>query len=907
MGQFIAGDNNNVYGVVVNASHSTVTVLGPDRQPKPVRRERIERLPRRGPQPLGRESELASVLRSVADNEPVDVYGPVGIGKSALVRQAVFEVAAPDGVVFLNGHGHDVDDILQGVFEACYDSPGHRPGEGELHRLLGDLRLCVAVDDLEASDRDLTRLLDTIPRGTLLISSSQRLLWGHGRHVELSGLSREAGLRLFARELRRPLHPTESANATALWESSQGHPFELIRAAALARPAERDGEPRLPAPAEIPTLLRHALAGLSDLARQMLSLFSAVPEAAVTTKVLVRLLPAGTTAEAVEESAHHLSRLALLTVTEQRMGLGAQVAEALPAELTLGDDQIAEAVVRLTEWVSARQTPPSEIADHAPLIGALVDAVSRAGRPELGVGLARAAAPGAACSLRPGAWSRVLTRGLTAAQQAGDRRAHAYFTHETGVRSLLTGERVAAATAFAAAALAWHTLGDQGSAAMAEHAHALATPDSPLTAGPSAHQPLDDGSGLSDHPSNSSGPADPSGTTAHSTSTPSPADSSATHSGSAPHQQPPSPGSNGSNGSNSAAPGGGGPAGKLGSLSLKAKVVIGASLLAAAGGGVVVLGQGDGAEAIPTVPLHVQVVTGEFEVTDMPGTPEGPCPSGTGKTDCTKVTQVARGKEGPVQVIPAGQLPKGVAVVYWGCDEGPASAGCTVKADRERTVCATTTSPKDTAARKQCEERVKDLRPSTSGTALVSINLAATDFEVTVTPDTPGGKPCVQPPLNHEATPDPTTERRCEFVVPLGTKMRLAAEITGNEPVFDRPFNGEPVWFGCDEGPSAPPTDISDLLGLDDANNRQTFANSTTTCTLTLDTGRYVGLGSTDVDDADAGALAQAFAQLPKVRIAPGVTTMPGASSEPLQRVPCSSAGGPEDLDCLGTRSATGD
>jgi hypothetical protein len=102
------------------------------------------------------------------------------------------------------------------------------------------------------------------------------------------------------------------------------------------------------------------------------------------------------------------------------------------------------------------------------------------------------------------------------------------------------------------------------------------------------------------------------------------------------------------------------------------------------------------------VPLHVQVATDIFEVGTMPGTTEGTCRVEAGRTDCTKVVRVAKGEQGPVTVVPDGTLPTGVKIVYWGCDEGAASATCTVTADAEHSVCVTTTSPKDAAARSRC-------------------------------------------------------------------------------------------------------------------------------------------------------------------------------------------------------------
>ncbi|MES9521258.1 hypothetical protein [Streptomyces capoamus] len=927
IGQFITGDNNEVYSVVVNASHSTVTLLTPDKRPKPVRKERIERRPSRGVLPLGRESELASILRSVAADEPAEVHGAEGIGKSALVRQACLELGGRDGVIFLNGHGREVDDLIQSIFEACYSSPGYRPTEGELHTLLGELRVCVVIDDLEVSAQNLTRLQDAIPAGTVVFSGRERLLWGHGTSLALGGLPREAALQLLTRELRRPLRPAETAAANALWKASQGHPFTLLRAAALARPDKDTGLLELPAVSEMPLLLRQTIERGSDEVRQVLALLATVPDVDVTLEVLASLTAGSGAVDAARTAVDTLAELGLVTLADECVHLGDGVARDLPDDLALDGDRLAETVRRLTAWASTQRTRPVSVADHSPLIAALIEAASRTGRPELGVALAKAAAPAAACSLRWGAWGRILTRGLAAAKRAEDAPAHAYFTHETGTRLRLIGHHAAAAAAFGVAATAWHALGDHGSAAIAEHAHAL------LGSGPAPAAPPTAGTPGSPHASTGGG-NDPTGGQAASPgqgaqhASHGPGNSSATHGstqGSGSGSGNGSGSGGGGGGSGHATPGHPPPARGRGSngghagghnppvsLPLVAKVVIGAALLGGVGGaGVYVLGQGNGPEATPTVPLHVRVATHLFEVKDMPGTPEGPCPSGAGTTDCTKVTQVARGKQGPVDVVPAAPLPRGVSIVYWGCDEGAASATCTVTADRERTVCATTTSSRDKSARQQCQQTTSK-QTSPQQIALVHVQVASDSFQVTVTPDTPGVDPCVQPPLNFhlkgkEAEEAAEKRSRCEFVVPLGTKVTLTAKFEGRN-VSGSPFNGEPAWFGCDEGPTETlaPSAGTVVGGSDEGTNRATYPNDTTTCTLDLTTGRYVGLGSTDISDGGAGALASAFATLPRVHIAPGVRAMPATSAPPLQRVPCSSAGGPAGLECLGSPSGRG-
>ncbi|MFE6844681.1 hypothetical protein [Streptomyces sp. NPDC057686] len=936
LGQFVTGDNNDVLSIVVNATHSAVTVVGPAKRPRPVRRERIERLPRRASRPpLGRDTELASLVGSISGNEPAGVHGPVGIGKSTLIRQAVFEIGHHDGVVFLDGHGKDVDDLTQSVFEACYDAPGYRPADGELHRLLAGLRLCVVVDDLDLPAGELTRLQDTMPSGTVAFSSRERLLWGDGKTIALAGLSPSAGLQLLARELDRPLFPAEADTAASLWQASEGNPLALIRAAALARPGADGGTVLLPAPAEIPGLLRGAVARLDGVSRQVLALLATVPNAQTTVEVLTLLVP-GATTPAVGEAVRRLAGLGVLNLTGPHVRLAGDPSGTLPEDLALGPQQLAEAVARLTVWVSARRTEPVALADHSLLIEGLTDAVGRAGRPDLGVALTRAAAPGLACSLRWGAWGRILTRGLDSARQAGDEGARAYFTYESGVRSWLTGKRVAAAAAFGAAATAWYALGDHTSAAIAEGARGLTTPgpapfpgsDSSTGAHPDTGAGSDPGSdpgsgsgadtgggaGSGSDGGSSAGPTEPSSGTgaSHHSSTP-PSDGVGTPDPSAASEPPPvHPPADPRTPMHGPPPGTGAPVPPVDpvGLSLFAKVVIGASLLAAAAAGTVtVLHRGGGPAATPpTVPLHVHVATSLFEVKDMPGAPEGPCPTGTGKTNCTKVSQVVRGEQGPVEVTPAQPLPQGVNVVYWGCQEGPSSAACTIKADSEHTVCATTTSPDDEPARRDCEQRTGGRSTGAPQTALVYVQLGASEFEVTVTPDTPGTKPCVQPPLKLEQNTnpnDPPQKRECAFVVPLHTKMGLTAKITGTALGLPRPFNGEPEWFGCDEGPASPSALDPSSRAIDENSSRQEmYANGTRTCTLNLTTGRYIGLASTDLSDGGAtAALAGAFAQLPRVHLAPGVTSMPKPQEPPLQRVPCSSVGGPEGIECLGKPS----
>ncbi len=166
--------------------------------------------------------------------------------------------------------------------------------------------------------------------------------------------------------------------------------------------------------------------------------------------------------------------------------------------------------------------------------------------------------------------------------------------------------------------------------------------------------------------------------------------------------------------------------------------------------------------------------------------------------------------------------------------------------------------------------------------ALVHVRLVAGTWDITVTADAPETTPCSRPPG--------AGERVCEFLVAAGSRVRLHADISGTLPFVEphnRAFNGAAAWFGCDESPSEPrPFDPDEDWAVGETAN--TFAIATETCTLTMDTGRAVCLGTTDLNDGGGTAACAAFwSENPRVRIPLGTTTLGSSSpTEPTTETP---------------------
>src|SRR2546430_1270102 len=150
------------YNMVVDAQHgSSVTLLVERDRPRPVRRDRVELLPRKLPKPVGRDVETAALASAIQAGGPIQLCGPPGIGKSTFLRHAArWLEPGPDGVVFLTAANREIGDLAQEVFESCYDSSGYAPSSAELRRLMAGVRVTVYVDDADLTLEQLRELTD---------------------------------------------------------------------------------------------------------------------------------------------------------------------------------------------------------------------------------------------------------------------------------------------------------------------------------------------------------------------------------------------------------------------------------------------------------------------------------------------------------------------------------------------------------------------------------------------------------------------------------------------------------------------------------------------------------------------------------------------------------------------------
>ena len=410
--------------VVVNEA----TPVSVTRRPTPILRP-----PPPLPGIVGRDRELARVRAALVAGRSVEVVGPSGIGKTALLRAAantMLPVTVPDGVVAVPAR-LGVDDSLNYLFDACYEGTRRMvPRREELASSLAGLRLLVVLDD-PSLDRDaLEELRQALPRSLFLLAAHEQRIFRDVDGIALGGLSPEDSVDLVAGAVGRALTDRERDVGRRVAEVLQGTPLELVRFASLVR-ADVDADLVAVARAfgvdaragDVLVAVRRSTSDAEDAVLQALAAIGARAGAGLVAAMSDR-----------RDAGELLLDLA------SRGLVGGDDLEGWWArdERTVAPEERRRAALAVTTWIRGRRVP-EEVAAEIPAITALLAACAAEHWWVDVIALAAAAERPLALASRWSAWDTVLRAGIRAARHAGDTASERFFHHQLEMMNTALG------------------------------------------------------------------------------------------------------------------------------------------------------------------------------------------------------------------------------------------------------------------------------------------------------------------------------------------------------------------------------------------------------------------------------------------------------------------------------------
>jgi len=463
----VAVGNHNVQ--VVAAAGAVVQIASPDRQATPrLRPTPVALRPRVMRGLLDRQEPLGAMAAALAAGLPVELHGPAGIGKSALLRTVAYGAESgqlPDGVVYLHGLRQPRADLLQLLFDAFYECEvPYKATDTESRQLLAARRALVLLDDAELEREEVESLLDAAPACTFVLAASERRLWGESRAVALGGLPPADALALFERELGRALAPAEREAAASFCAAVLGHPLRILQGAAAAREEHRPVA-ELAAARQPDDEATRALAALSEPQRELVGALAALGPNPVGVEHLAGLTAIPGAAGLLDD----LLQRRLVVAHSPRYSLAGDLpATARPAAEDLSRWR-ARALEHYVRWTEDGRPAPAAVVAEAGVLQQLVAWAVTAGRAREAIALGRALETALLLAGRWSAWAAVLEAMLGAARALGDKAAEALSLHQLGTRALCLGDAAAARANLTRALELRESLHDELGAAVTRH------------------------------------------------------------------------------------------------------------------------------------------------------------------------------------------------------------------------------------------------------------------------------------------------------------------------------------------------------------------------------------------------------------------------------------------------------
>lgn len=480
-GQIAVGNYINQFQ---NLNGCNINIMSPDERPKWERASTPIKVRPRPPEIfLDRTAEIGQIETSIRAEKPLAVSGISGIGKTSLLKQLAHSEQVdpfPDGLFSFSAYDLKLEDLLQCLFSAFYDSNiPVKPDRAEIQKALQDVRALVLIDDLQLGRDETQVILDIAPGCMFIIASSKQGLQVTSGTIRLDGLPEEDALRLYEQELGRGLNENERPLVGKVTRQLQGHPEKIRWLAARVR-EEDEALDGLMAKLEIDqtqSLLLESVQRLSQEEQKILAILTGVEGRSLPRRHISAIL-AGVP---IEQSLGSLTARGLVRSQETAYSVSETVSGVLSqAWAKAAWDKVV--IDYFVHWLEQKPSA-SQLSEVRETLSFLVRKAAGHEMWSAVATLSRGLEPLLIAQGYWQAWNEVLRSTLEASAALGDRALEGWALHQLGSRSLCLGAKEEAIRHLSQALSIRQSIGDQAGAALTQHNLSLIAGAVPLDPG----------------------------------------------------------------------------------------------------------------------------------------------------------------------------------------------------------------------------------------------------------------------------------------------------------------------------------------------------------------------------------------------------------------------------------------
>ncbi|MDJ0620820.1 MAG: PT domain-containing protein [Calothrix sp. MO_192.B10] len=393
---------------------------------------------------LDRKDGVKQVLDALKASERlIEFYGQEELGKTTLLRYLAhhpqINSLLPDKMLYLCAHEKSVEGLLQDFCDFFCENEGEIEqinsyfSPNKIRQVLKETQAAVLLDDVNLPRKAVVELTNALPNFIFIIASSERYFWGEGCSIMLSGLPLNDSIILVKRELGRELTLEENSAAEALCTILNGHPQQILKAA--ARVSEENislvkVSQQIKSTSPTKALDWEILKSLSQPQRLTLETLTALG-----TWLLPEQVAALTGLNHLQTILETLLKRNLVQINGSRYKVTRTVGETLEQIQNLTPLR-ENALSYFITWAEQHQSVPHRIFEEADTILQILQQTVVAGRWTDILYLCRLVENAFVFSRRWEMWSKVLNYALQAARAMDDKAAEAWALHQLGTCAL---------------------------------------------------------------------------------------------------------------------------------------------------------------------------------------------------------------------------------------------------------------------------------------------------------------------------------------------------------------------------------------------------------------------------------------------------------------------------------------